>query len=103
MYELEEKLQDNYAGIMHTVGSWDLGTVITIWLYPTRLSSLLDKLGNMPEVEKVDEEPLASGASSSFPEKFGVLPRPSIIPGKRLRITLKETGIASQGLATVLT
>ena len=100
--QLEERLHDkydDYASIMHTVGSWDRGTVITILLKPDRLSSLQDKLGNMPEVEQVDEEPLASGASSSFPEKFGVLPRPSIIPSKRLRVTLKETGI--QELATV--
>jgi len=105
MCQLEEGLHDrhdNYANIMHTVGSWDWGAVITILLKPTRVSSFLDKLGYMPDVEKVDEEPLAGGASSSLPKKTGVLPRPSISPSKRFRVTLKEAGKARQRLATVL-
>ena len=105
MCQLEERLHDrhdNYASIMHTVGSWDWGTAITLLLKPTRLSSLLDELGDMPEIGKVEEEPLASGASSSLPKKTGVLPRPSISPSKRFRVTLKEAGKARQRLATVL-
>lgn len=89
--QLEERLYDNYASIMHLVGSWDRGTVITILLKPDRLSSLQDKLGNMPDVEKVVDEPLASDASFSFPRKFGELPGPGINPSKRFRVTLKET------------
>ena len=97
MCQLEERLHDkyyNYASIMHTAGSWHRGTVITILLKPARLSGLLDKLGNIPEVEKVEEQPLARDASASFPKKFGVLPMSSISPGKRIRVTLKETEMA---------
>jgi len=100
MCQLEEKFHDNYdnyASIMRTVSSWNRGTVITILLEPNRLPNLLDKLGNMPEVEKVEEEPLARGASSSFPKKFGTLPWSSISPSKRIRVTLKETVMARHG------
>jgi len=98
MCQLEERLNDNhdYTSIMHTVGTWDWGTVITVSVRPTALSSLLDQLGNMPEVEKVEEEPLARGAFSSFPKKFGALPRLRISPSKRFRVTLKETDMARQ-------
>jgi len=91
MSRVEEALGDIYASIMYTVGSWDWGTVITIRLQPATFSSLLDKLGNMPEVEKLGEEPLARDAFSSFPKKFRVLPRSSISPSKRIRVTLKES------------
>ena len=48
----------------------------------------------MAEVGKVEEEPLAKDAFSGFPKKFGVLLRPNISPSKRIRVTLKETGVA---------
>ena len=105
MCQLEERFHDkydNYASILHTVGSWDWGIVITVLLQSGRLSSLLEKLADMPEVEKVDEEPLANGASSSLPKKFGELPRSSISHNRRLHVTLKEASIAGQRLATVL-
>ena len=105
MCQLEERLLDDcdhYAGILHTVGSWDCGTVITILLQPNRLPTLLDKLGNMPDIEKVEEEPLARDVFSSFPKKFGNLPRSSLSPSKKIRVTLKETGIVGQGLVSVL-
>lgn len=103
MCRLEERLHDNddnYACILHTVGSWERGTVITISLKPARLHNLMDKLDDMPGVEKVEDEPLASGSSFNFRRKFRALPRPGISPSKRVRITLKETGI--QGIATAL-
>ncbi len=105
MCQLEEGLHDNYnnyASIIHTVGSWDRGTVITISLKPATFSSFLDKLGSMPNVEKVEEEPVARGAFSSFPKKFGILQRSRISPSKRVRITLKETSMARQELVAVL-
>lgn len=92
--QLEEVLDDNYASIAHMIGSWEWGTVITVLLQSTTLSALLDKLGNMPELEKLEEEPVARGTSSSYPRKFGVLPRLSISPSKRIRVTLKETSMA---------
>jgi len=102
MCQLEERLNDPdnhnhyHASIMHTVGTWDWGTVITVLVRPTALSSLVDQLGNMPEVEKVEEEPRARGAFSSFPKKFGALPRLGISPSKRFRVTLKETSVAQK-------
>lgn len=105
MCQLEESFhynRDNYAYITHSVGSWNRGTVITILLQPSRLTSLLDKLGNITEVEKVEEEPVAKGAVSSLPKEFGVLPRSSISPSKRIRVTLKETSMASQKPVVVL-
>lgn len=104
MCQLEERLNDNhnYTSIMHTVGTWDWGTVITVLVRPTASSNLLDQLGNMPDVEKVEEEPLARGAFFSFPKKFGALPRLRISPSKRFRITLKETDMAGRELVTVL-
>ncbi len=88
--QVEETL--HYDSIMRVVGSWDWGTAITIMLRPTALANLLERLENMPGVEKAEEEPLARGAFSSFPKKFGVLPRLSISPSKRIRVTLKEAG-----------
>ncbi len=102
MCELGEILHNDFTSIICTVGSWDCGTVITIQSRPATFSSLLIKLANMPEVEKVEEEPLTRGAFSSFPRKFGLLPRLSISPSKRIRVTLKEAGMARQGLVTVL-
>jgi len=102
MCQLEERLSDNHASIEHAAGSWDCGAVITILGGPTTLVNLLERLENMPEVEKVEEEPTAKGASYSFPKKFGGLPRSSIRPSKRIRVTLKESSMARQGLATVL-
>lgn len=93
MCQLEEKLDDKHESILHTVGSWKRGTIITILLQPARLSVLLNKLGNMYDLEKVEEEPLESGGFSSFPAHFGVLPRLSISPSKRVRVTLKQTGV----------
>jgi DNA-binding NarL/FixJ family response regulator len=95
--QLEETHKDSHSGIRQIVGSWDRGTVITIQLFNNPLVNFLDRLGNMPEVEKVEEEPLARGAFSSSLKKFGVLPRSSISPSKRISVTLKETGMARQG------
>ncbi len=94
MCQLEEGLPDNYSNytnIIHTVGSWDRGTIITISLKLTALSSFLNKLGNMPDVEKVEEEPLPRGVFSTFHKKFWTLPRSRNSPSKRVRVTLKET------------
>jgi len=105
MCHLEEMLQDssdNYAGIVHMVGSWDWGTVITILVKPAALSSVLDRLGNMPEVGKLEEESPAEGAFSSLPRRFGILPRSGIRPSKRVRVTLGEAGMVGRELPAVL-
>ena len=104
MGQLDERLEDgdDYAGIMHMVGSWDRGVIITISLGSTPLSSLLEQLDDMPEVKKVEEEPLARDVFSSLRKKLGVLLNSSIGPSKRFCITLKETSMTRPELATVL-
>lgn len=84
---------------MSTAGSWDWGAAILV--QPTTLVNLLERLENMPEVEKVEEEPTAKGDFSSFPKKFRVLSRANISLSKRLRLTLKESSMAKQEPVTV--
>ena len=91
MCQLEERLHDNYASVMRMVGSWDGGTIMTIPVKRTALFGLLDQLGNIPEVEKVEEETLARDAFSSFSKKFKILSKSNIRPSKRISVTLKET------------
>lgn len=101
--QIEKRIQNyGYADIMHTVGSWDHGTVITVLVQSGRLSSFLDELGNMPEVEKVEEQP-ARYNSVSFLKKSRLLLRLGISPCKKVRVILQETGMASdEGLFSYL-
>ena len=102
MRHLEEIFHDNFATIVRTVGSWCGPTVITTLLGPTTSPSLLVlKLANIPEVEKVEEEPVARGAFASFPKNAGVLPGLNISPSERIRVTLKETSMARRELVPV--
>ena len=64
-----------HASILQTVGSWDWGTAITVLLRPDSSSNLLDKLGDMPDVEKVEEESLTRDNLSGLLKKFMTLPR----------------------------
>jgi len=84
--QVERRLQ---ASILQTVGSWDWGTVITIQLKPDPLSNLPDKLRNMPDVEEVEEEPLARDALSKLLGKLGGAAKLKTSPSKRILITLK--------------
>ena len=102
MCHLEEIFEGTYASIIHTVGSWDWGTMITILLQPTILSRILDELDNMPEVEKVEEKPLVRDTLPIFLKKFEGLPGVGISPSKRLLVSLKGNSTASQELVTVL-
>jgi len=99
--QLAEILHDGLASIICTVGSWDRGTTITIRPNSTTHSDLAIALAQIAEVEKVEEEPLTRGMFSGLPKKFNFLPRLGINPSKRLRVTLKETSMARQELATV--
>ena len=86
MCQLEKRIHNyDYADIVHTAGSWNSGTVITILVQSERLSSVMDELGNMPEVEEVEEQPAARY------NKFCLLPRLGISPSKRVRVILQET------------
>lgn len=90
MRQLDERLRDNYASITNMVPSWDSGTIITIKLHPDKLLNLPGMLGNMPEVEKLEEEPVARGDSPRLPRKLGALLKSSISPSRRVRVTLKR-------------
>ena len=103
MCQLSEILDDSFASIICSVGSWNRGTTLTIRSQLTTYSTLLRTLANMPEVEKVEEESLATDIFPSFPKKFGILKRSSINPSKRISVRLKETGTARQEVVPVLT
>jgi len=78
------------ASILQTVSSWDWGTVISVQLKPTSLTNLLDELGNMPDVEKVVEEPSAREGFSNLLRRFRTLTSSKASLRKRIVITLKE-------------
>ena len=100
--QLAEILHDGFDSIICTVGSPDRGTVITIRSQGTASAGLLFQLANMPEVEKVGEEPLTSDTFSSLFKKVGFLPRLGINPSKKLCVTLQDTSMASQKTVALL-
>ncbi len=96
MFRLKETCHsDRHSGcIMQTVGSFSQGTVITISLDGSSLANILDKISGMSEVDKVGEDPLASGVVSRFPKIFAGLQSSRIGLSNRFPVTLKETSIA---------
>ncbi len=91
----------NCANIVHTVGSWNRGAVISLTLRATTLVALLKRLEIMPEVEKVEKEPpLAGDDLSSFHKKFGFLSSSNISHSNRIRVTLKEIATTRQELTS---
>jgi len=88
VYQLEETYKDSHSGIRHMVGSWYRGAGITIQLFNNPLANFLDELRNMPDVEKVEEEPTASSTFSSYSQKLRLLRRAKTSP--RVQITLKQ-------------
>ncbi|MBI4186012.1 MAG: response regulator transcription factor [Chloroflexi bacterium] len=95
---LEDRLNDKLkvASVVRMIGDWDWGVVITLTLRFPLLDNLAERLENMPEVDRVEEESLRAGANASFPRRFQVIPRSNTASVKRIRITLKETGVAEQ-------
>lgn len=93
---LENRLceDDSYGSVMRTAYLRDGGITITILMQPTKISSLVTKLANMSEVERVEEGSHMTGAFSSFPNKFWGSLVSGIRPTKNVRVTLKETDIA---------
>ncbi len=98
MCQMEERLNDdeNYASIMHTVGSWDRDTIITILVQPAALVNITERLANMAEVEKVEEKPPAGDTFFSYPKKSRVMLRSNISASQRIQVTLKEPSLARQ-------
>lgn len=98
--QLEDRLHedDSYGSVMRTAYSVGSGTAITVLMQPPKFSSLVIKLANMPEVERVEEESDARGALCSFPDRLGVLPGS---PTKSVRVILVEADTARRELAMV--
>lgn len=69
VYHLEKRLGETHGHfvVTHMVGSWDGSAVIRILAPPEELTNLLERLETMPEVEKVEEEPLAGDTLSGLP------------------------------------
>ena len=85
--QLEKTLD---ASIQQTIGSRDLGTAITILLKPAPLADLIEKLWEMPYVDKV-EDPSAKGGFPSFRNKLTTpVGSTKTNPQKRLLITLND-------------
>jgi len=90
-----------HASVLKTVGSRDCGTAVTIGLKPTPLTNLLGDLMDMPEVEKV-EEPLVRDGFPSFLKKIAPLLRARANSNKRIQVTLRETLMGGQRIATAV-
>jgi CheY-like chemotaxis protein len=91
-YQVEEALE---VTIVQQVGSWDKGTAITIRLRKvTPLVDILDRLGRMPDVEDVREQPTVKHDSFSFPPKS--IAKLRIRPKKKFLVTLKQISPAKQ-------
>ncbi len=91
---VEEMLQSR---MLQMVGSWKGDTAITIALpKPTLLANILNKLGEMSEVETIGEKPLTGKADPSLFKKVAAMPRLKTGIRKTLFITLKngKAGVA---------
>ncbi len=91
-YQVEEALE---ATIVQQVGSWDKGTAITIQLRGViPLVDILDRLGKMPDVEDVSEQPATKRNPFGFPQKS--IAKLRIRPRKKFLVALKQTSPAKQ-------
>jgi len=91
-YQVEEALE---VTIVQQVGSWDKGTAITIQLRKlTPLVDVLDRLGKMPDVDDVREQPAAKHDSFGSPQKS--IAKLRIRPREKFLVTLKQTSSAKQ-------
>ncbi len=85
---VEEMLQSR---MVQMVGSWKGDTAITIALpKPTALVDILNKLGEIPEVGTIAEEPPTGGADSSLFKKVAAMPRLTTRLRKTIFVTLKN-------------
>ena len=91
-YQMEEALETT---IVQQVGSWDKGTVITIQLRKVTPSvDILDRLGKMPDVEDVREQPAAKHNPFDFPQNS--IAKLRIRPKKKFLVTIKQISPAKQ-------
>ncbi len=90
MYRLGSVLDDDFASIVCTVGSWDEGSVITVRSKRTGSFNLETEIAHIPEVERVEEEAVAADDISGLSKRAEFLPRLGISPERRLIVTLRE-------------
>ncbi|MFC1865046.1 response regulator transcription factor [Chloroflexota bacterium] len=84
--QVEEILQGR---VLQVVGSWQEGTAMTTILDKAiPLADILNKLGEIPEIEATGEEPLTAGTSSKLIKKAASLPRLKNRTRKTIFITL---------------
>ena len=85
---VEEMLQSR---TLRMVSSWKGGTAITIpLLKPTPLENIINEIGEMPEVEKIGEKPLAGDADPTLFRKAAAISRPKTMINKTIFVTLKN-------------
>ncbi|MFC2072913.1 response regulator transcription factor [Chloroflexota bacterium] len=93
--QVEEVLQSR---VLQVVGSWQEGTAMTIILAKAiALDGILNKLGEMAEIEAVGEKPLTGKAIPSLLKKVTSVPRIKNRFRKTIFVTLGEncSGVAS--------
>ena len=85
---VEEMLQSR---TLQLVGTWKGDTAITIALSkPTPITSILNKLEEMPEVRTIGEEPMTGEADPSLLKKVTNMPKLNTKIRKTVFITLKD-------------
>jgi len=86
--QVEEMLQSR---VLRMVGSWQGGTAITLPLpKPTPLADILNKLGEVSEVEATGEKPLTEEGDPSLIKKAAAVPRLKTRLSKIIFVTLKN-------------
>jgi len=90
IFQVEEALD---ATIVQEVGSWNKGTFITIVLRNTKpLKAILDRLGEMAEVESIRQ--MAAGELDSLSYHDKIITRTETSPRAELQVTLKQASRA---------
>jgi len=85
---VEETFQSR---VLQVVGSWREGTVITIILTKaTPLADILNKFGNMAEIEAVGEKPLTGEISPKLLKKAKAIPRLKNRTRKTIFVTIEK-------------
>lgn len=95
MYQFSNELEDNgksgkYAKLLHTYGTWERGSVITISLFTNNYDEFLERLANIIEVRAIEEEPLINLVFLDLPGKPNRLSSSNVRPSKRIHLVLHE-------------
>ncbi len=87
--EVESKLR---TSVVRTVGSWGSGTTVTVLLKPDLALNLVQNLGDIAEVERVEESPLPSprGGLFGFARQFRVRSEAGSTPKRKILVTLEQ-------------